>query len=176
VKFVLDASAVLSGVNLPATDEFVMPPLVEEELGHAWARRKVEYLKEVSLRIQEPLKETLKKVRDASKLSGDDARLSEADISVIALAIDTGGTILSDDYSIQNTATAMEIPFRSISQRGIKEVFKWSYRCKGCRRTFDKQQKECPVCGSEVKSWRGKAAREQGHKATGPQGDERIGQ
>jgi len=156
VKFVLDASAVLSGVTLPATDELVMPPLVEEELGHAWARRKVEYLKAVALSIQEPSKEALLKVKKASEDSGDDARLSEADISVLALAIDTGGTILSDDYSIQNIATAMGIPFRSISQRGIKEVFKWSYRCRGCGRIFEKQQKDCPVCGSEVRSWRGK--------------------
>lgn len=141
-----------------------MPPLVEEELGHAWARRKVEYLKEVALRIMEPTNESVEKVKEESRKSGDDARLSDADISVLALAIDSGGTILSDDYSIQNIATAMNLPFRSITQRGIREVFKWSYKCKGCNRTFAKQQKDCPVCGSEVRSWRGRPEKK-GEKA-----------
>ena len=154
VKLILDASAILSGVTLPATDELLMPPLVEEELGHAWARRKVGYLKEAALSIQEPSRETLVKVRKASQGTGDDARLSEADLQVLALALDTGGTVLTDDYSIQNLATSMGIPFRTISQKGIQGLFKWNYRCKGCRKVFSSAQKECPVCGSEVKSWR----------------------
>jgi UPF0271 protein len=114
----------------------------------------VGYLKEAALSIQEPSKEALMKVRKASQGTGDDARLSEADLTVLALALDTGGTILTDDYSIQNLATSMGIPFRTISQKGIQGLFKWNYRCKGCRKVFSCAQKECPVCGSEVRSWR----------------------
>ena len=167
VKLVLDASAVLSGVPIPATDELLMPPLIEAELGHAWARRKLEYLKEVCLRVQEPSRAAVEAVKAKCRETGDDARLSEADIHVLALARETGSTILTDDYSIQNIARSQGIPYRPVSQKGIDAVFVWKYRCKGCKKIFDAAVKECPICGSEVRSYRGKDGRPQ---ATGSGG------
>ena len=156
MKLVLDASAILSGVTIPCTDDMLMPPLVEAELGHAWARRKLESLKDVCLVVQEPSREAVEAVKAKCRETGDDARLSEADIHVLALARQTGATILTDDYSIQNIALAQGIPYRAITQKGITAVFHWKYRCKGCRKIFDTAIKECPVCGAEVRSYRGK--------------------
>ena len=51
-----------------------MPPLVEKELGHAWARRKLEYLKEVRLAVQEPSKAAIEAVKAKCRQTGDDAR------------------------------------------------------------------------------------------------------
>jgi len=158
MKIVLDASAVLSGVTIPCTDELLMPPLVEAELGHAWARRKLEYLKEVCLRVQEPSRASVEAIKAKCRETGDDARLSEADIQVLALAREAGATILTDDYSIQNIAMSQGIPFRPVSQKGIGAVFVWRYRCAGCKKFFETALKECPICGSEVRSYRGKAA------------------
>jgi len=132
----------------------LMPPLVEAELGHAWARRKLESLKEVCLRVLEPSREAVEAVEAKCRETGDDARLSEADVHVIALARQTGSTILTDDYSIQNIAMVLGIPYRPVSQKGIDAVFLWKYRCTGCRKIFDAAVKECPVCGSEVRSYR----------------------
>ena len=155
MKLVLDASAVLSGMPLPSEGELLLPPLVENELGHAWARRKLEYLKEVRLAVQEPSRAAMDAIRAKCRQTGDDARLSEADLQVLALAFETSGTILTDDYSIQNTASVLNIPYRPVSQKGIVEVFVWRYRCTGCRKVFDKNQPECPICGSKVQSFRG---------------------
>jgi len=148
---------VLSGMPLPADGELLLPPLVEKELGHAWARRKLEYLKEVRLAVQEPSRAAIEAIRAKCRATGDDARLSEADVQVLALAFETSGTILSDDYSIQNTASVLGIPYRPISQKGIREVFVWRYRCTGCRKFLDQNLPECPVCGAKVRSFRGKA-------------------
>jgi len=156
VKLVLDASALLSGVTIPCTDELLMPPLVEAELGHAWARRKLEYLKGVCLSVREPSRASLEAIKAKSVESGDDARLSGADLQALALALETGATLLTDDYSIQNVARQLSIPYRPVSQKGIREVLKWGYKCRGCGRFFDEASKECPVCGSEVRSHRGK--------------------
>lgn len=156
VKLVLDASAILSGVTIPCTEDMLMPPLVEAELGHAWARRKLESLKEVCLFIQAPSRAAVEAVKAKCRETGDDARLSEADIHVLALARETGATILTDDYSIQNIAMAQGIPYRPVSQKGIDAVFLWKYRCTGCRKIFDTAVKECPVCGAQVRSYRRK--------------------
>ena len=156
MKLVLDASAVLSGMPLPPDGELLLPPLVEKELGHAWARRKLEYLKEVRLAVLEPSRAAIEAIRAKCRKTGDDARLSEADLQVLALASETSGTILTDDYSIQNTASALGLPYRPVSQKGIGEVFVWRYRCTGCRKVLDRNMPECPICGSKVKSYRGK--------------------
>jgi UPF0271 protein len=154
VKFVLDASAVLSGMPLPSTGELVLPPLVENELGHAWARRKLEYLKDVRLTVQEPSGAAVEAIKAKCLQTGDDARLSEADIQVLALAFETSATILTDDYSIQNIAATLHLPFRPVSQKGIGEVFQWVYRCTGCRKIYDRNLSECPICGAKVQSYR----------------------
>jgi UPF0271 protein len=73
-------------------------------------------------------------------------------MEVLALALDTGLPIMTDDYSIQNMATHMGLSVEPVSEKGITEERRWTYRCKGCRRTFDKNMDECPICGSEVRS------------------------
>jgi UPF0271 protein len=157
VKLVLDASAVLSGMPLPDDGDLLLPPLVEKELGHAWARRKLEYLKGVRLAVQEPSRAATEAIKAKCRATGDDARLSAADIQVLALAFEAGATILTDDYSIQNTASVLGIPYRPVSQKGIGAVFVWSYRCTGCRKVFDQNLPECPICGSKLKSHRAPA-------------------
>ncbi|MBM4249077.1 MAG: nucleic acid-binding protein [Euryarchaeota archaeon] len=154
MRFILDTSAVLSGLPLPQEGELLLPPLVERELGHAWARRGLEYLKEVRLAVREPSRAAIEAVRAKCRGTGDDARLSEADLEVLALALETSGTILTDDYSIQNTASVLGLPYKPVSQKGIREVFAWTYRCTGCRKLFDQNLPECPVCGAELKSHR----------------------
>ena len=158
MKLVLDASAVLSGMPLPSEGDLLLPPLVEKELGHAWARRKLEYLKEVRLAVQEPSRAAMEAIKAKCRATGDDARLSAADIQVLALASETSATILTDDYSIQNTASNLGIPYRPVSQKGIGAVFVWSYRCTGCRKVFDKNLPECPICGAKLKSFRARGA------------------
>ena len=139
---------------LPTEGELLLPPLVEKELGHAWARRKLGYLKEVRLTVQEPSRAAVEAIKAKCRQTGDDARLSEADLQVLALAFETSATIFTDDYSIQNTATVLKIPFQAVSQKGIRAVFEWRYRCTGCRKVFEKNQPECPICGAAVRSWR----------------------
>ena len=70
------------------------------------------------------------------------------------IARELGGTVLTDDYSIQNVASRLGIPYEVILERGIREVVRWRYRCTGCGKFFEKPTKECPVCGARVKTTR----------------------
>ncbi len=147
--YILDTSAILSGIFFDG--EMATSPKVIDEIkpgGHSW--RLLEYMKGKGLKIMKPSEEALKKVRRAADATGDMASLSEADIEILALAYFLKGTLLTDDYAIQNVAREMGIEYRPILEEGIKEKFYWVYRCKSCGRIFEKYYEICPICGGKV--------------------------
>lgn len=154
IKYVLDASAILSGKDFSAENDLYSSPLVIEEIKHGRMRRRLEYLLEAGLRIVTPSKQNLDSIKRVAEVTGDIGRVSEADVEVLALTTELDAVILTNDYSIQNLAKEMGINYRSISEEGITEVYKWTYRCKGCGRYWDEMHESCPVCGSELKSAR----------------------
>ncbi len=155
---VLDSSALFSMEQLPEEDS-CCPPGVVAELEKYKDRRLA--LWGDLLRVSDCTEASVKKVEEAARRSGDLGRLSPVDITVLALAVDTGGTVMTDDYSIQNTARIMGIPYRAVGQNGITKVEKWNYQCIGCRKWYKEKLDECPVCGSPMKPHRKRRSREQ---------------
>jgi len=100
-----------------------------------------------------PGRESLEKVREAARLTGDDIRLSQVDMEVLALALELKATVLTDDYSIQNLAAQLGIDYKGVEKEGIRRVIRWGYKCSGCGRTYSVSHRECPVCGSLLKSY-----------------------
>ena len=148
---VLDSSALFSMENLPDV-ECVCPPGVLREL-RKYNDRRPDLWGDL-LRVSECTASAESEVRAAAERTGDIGRLSPVDITVIALAKDTGGTVLSDDYSIQNVCRAMGIPYRPVGMDGITRKEKWNYRCTGCGKWFKESMPECPICGSPLRSHR----------------------
>jgi endoribonuclease Nob1 len=138
--------------DLPPGDEVYATAGVLEEL-RKYKDRRADLWGDL-LKVTEPTADSLKRVREAAKCTGDSGRISQTDAGVLALALDIGASILTDDYSIQNLATYLGIPYRPVGTKGIREMFRWRWRCVGCGRTFDKEHLECPVCGSELRSSR----------------------
>ena len=68
--------------------------------------------------------------------------------------MDVGGTVMTDDYSIQNTARIMGIPYKAVGQAGIKKVEKWNYQCIGCGKWYKEKMDDCPICGSAMRAHR----------------------
>lgn len=163
MDLILDASALLSGkfTSMPPGDHRVLiTSLVRDEIGKGEPRRQLERLLDAGLRIKDPI--DLDQARDAARGTGDLPSLSNPDISVIALAIETDDPmVLTDDFRVQNVLKKLKIPFEpagEIGQRKIEEVWTWSFRCKGCGRYFDDGDNlpDCPICGSELKRSRKK--------------------
>jgi len=73
---------------------------------------------------------------------------------VLALALDLKAELLTDDYSIQNLARVMGVRYRGVGMKEIKEVVRWKYRCTGCRKEWDENYPDCPICGSPLRSSR----------------------
>jgi UPF0271 protein len=151
VEYVLDTSALLSGRQFPG--DLVTVPRVLDELRRKGITANEEAFLE-RVRVFAPSPNATVRVAAAARQTGDGARLSPADSEVLALALERGATAVTDDYSIQNVARVLGVPFESVMTRGITEVRTWHLRCTGCGRYFEKAGKECPVCGSPVKTTR----------------------
>jgi UPF0271 protein len=156
MMYVLDTSAILSGKPMPPAHECVMPLSVVDEIRHGRMKNALDFILEAGAKALNPGAKELAKVREAAGKTGDSMRISGPDADALALALEIGATLLTDDYSMQNLATVLGIDYKALSQDGIKEVWTWQHRCKGCGRYFDKPQKDCPVCGSEVRTARKK--------------------
>lgn len=154
----VDTSAILSGKRFDTYDAMVVTSsLMADELQEGGRdHRQFEYLQAKGLQIHTASKDSLMLIKGTAKQLGEDTRLSKADMELLALAVDVvqvwkrSVVILTDDYSIQNVAAFLQIPYEPISQKGITKKFKWVRRCVGCRRILSESVDACPVCGSPV--------------------------
>lgn len=149
---VLDSSVLYYGKDLPADIELVISPGVASELERHGMAERLELLLATRVKVLSPSKKALTRVLAESERSGDSRRLSSTDREILALAIDLGYEIVSDDYSVQNVAALLGIACRGIDQKGISRVMSWESKCVGCGRRFPPNVTECDVCGSPTKS------------------------
>ena len=147
MKTVLDTS--LFFIEYPLNGELLTTPGVVAELADIRSKCRYESLLAAGLRVQEASGRSIENVRTAALSVGDAERLSETDTGILALALETGSTILSDDFAIQNVALALGIPVQPVQQRRAKKRI-WKFRCTGCGR-LAKKTGECPFCGSQIK-------------------------
>ena len=149
---ILDASAFYAGVPFRSSKDCYTTSLVYEEIKHIKkSHDALETLLETKrLKIREPSLESIKDAIKSSKDTGDFPQLSKQDISIIALAIEMKGQIISDDFAISNVAKNLGLEIIPIMTKGIKDVGKWIHYCPGCR-TNHTTGNECPMCGTPLK-------------------------
>jgi len=152
MEYVLDSSAILTGSQFAG--ELMTVPQVLEEIRRRGLTLEEEVFVEQRVRVFTAGPEARAVIAAAAKGTGDEARISPTDAELLALAVERRATLVTDDYAIQNVARVIGIPFVAVGQSGIRKVVQWYHRCSGCARYFDSPQKECPVCGSPVRTTR----------------------
>ena len=148
---VLDSSALYYGKDLPADFELVISPGVAAELERHGMAERLALLLDTRVKVLSPSKVSLARILSTCEASGDSMRLSSTDKEILALALDLGYDLVTDDYSIQNVASILGIPCRGLDQKGINRVIEWESRCTGCGKRFSAGTDECDVCGSRTK-------------------------
>jgi len=158
---VLDTSAFISGFDPFSVDEEQYSvPSVGQELGEkSLPRLRFDTASERGrLKILEPDAASLDEAKKLSKEAGDVRFLSEADIEILALAMQLkkGGydpLIITDDYSIQNVAEKIGVKFAPLITFGIRFFLNWLIYCPACHRKYppDYQFKQCEICGTNLK-------------------------
>ena len=149
----LDAGAFYAGIPFLSSGSYCTTQAVFNEVKHIKrSHGAIEALLDAgSLQVIDPDKNTIEKVRATAKKTGDYQKLSQADISIIALALQMKIALLTDDYAVANVATTLKIPVQSSSSKGIKETRKWIAYCSACGKAFGPDAKECPLCGNKLK-------------------------
>lgn len=154
-RLVLDAGAFYAGTSFQSSDpQLYTTHSVYREVRHIKSQfSALEALRDCGrLAIQDPTQENVGEVLEAAKKTGDSIVLSVADVSIIALALELGALLVTDDQSASNVASSLGIPVRpATSGKEIQEVRKWIYYCSACGKTFRAEQKECLLCGNELK-------------------------
>ena len=152
VSRVLDATAFYAGIPFAAQEQSFTTPLVLEEIKHIKkSHDAVQTLIDLDrLKIVEPEQKNIEFVLEKAKNTGDLLNLSKEDVSVLALCIQLGGEIVTDDYTVSNVAKHMSLKVIPIMTRGISKILDSVYFCPACNKTFEKIS-ECPICGSKLK-------------------------
>ena len=148
--YVLDSSAFINADDVP-DGELFSTPKIREEVRDFKSRM---LFQTRSIKTIVPGSRYVAEVKSKAVDTGDFTKLSSADISVLALALQLKETkkkaiILTDDYNIQNMAEEMGMDYKPVSVPGIKKIFKRMLYCGKCRkyRAGDK----CPGCGGPLR-------------------------
>lgn len=154
-RYVLDTSLALGGQEPPRDGLWTTTPQAAAELQPGGRDfRRFETWQAIGLQVREADPAALARVHATATQAGNLARLSPADLSLLALALGDGATLLTDDHTMLDVAARLGIATRTINTAGITAPLDFRPRCSGCGRWFDAPQKNdtCPVCGSPVKA------------------------
>ena len=154
---VLDATAFYAGVPYVGLECYKTTAEVLKEVTH-----NTKYLAIINtlieskrLEVEEPSEEDYRQVLAAAAETKDLSNLSEADISILALALhyskERESVLVTDDYAVQNVAQTLSIPFASALSRGIRRHVKWMHFCPACGQSYIVGIRYCPICGTALK-------------------------
>ncbi len=145
--YVLDSSAFIQEYH--TTEQTATIPLVREELEDESAYR-YDAMEGSGMHIHLPTDETIDTVRRAARELGDLEELSRTDVRLIATTFELDGTLVTDDYAMQNVAEKLNVAVDVIAREGISEQRQWTFQCRGCGREFEERRDRCEICGSEL--------------------------
>jgi len=128
-RVVLDTTALIFLSDFSSFENAYTVQEVVEEVKDRLTAMKLSAMLE-KLKVLEPDNESVEKIKELSKETGDFEKLSEADIKVIALAkqLNANRTVcvlISDDYNVQNVAGHLGIKCISVFNPAIKRLIKW---------------------------------------------------
>ncbi|MFX0144994.1 MAG: NOB1 family endonuclease [Candidatus Hodarchaeota archaeon] len=111
------------------------------------------------LKIKIPKKEYIDKIHEVSKRTGDFNALSDADKGLIAISLELLEkkskqlTLYSNDYSIENVCSELNIPYSSLYKNGIESKIIWEIYCPYCKNIHSAEDlnKICEICGSKLR-------------------------
>jgi UPF0271 protein len=145
MHYILDTSFFFG--NYPFYEGFMTTPEVVAELKDVISRMRFDVMQNQGLSVCKADAITTDHVRKTAKKSGDLGVLSETDISVIALGLFFSGTVVSDDFAVQNVCCHLKIPVQNMMQKKAR-LRVWKNICSGCGMEISVDEENCSICGS----------------------------
>ncbi len=157
---IYDTSAFIGGVDPQAIliPQWTTPENLEEIHNKNTKEILQMAIKTGRMKLRSPSRDSISKIIELSKKTGDYTKLSKIDIDVLALTLDFKNEnwhpiLMTDDYSMQNVAAALKIEYKSITEKGIRSQLRWKMYCPGCNTEYDPNTplKKCDICGTKLK-------------------------
>ncbi|MGC9105300.1 MAG: NOB1 family endonuclease [Thermoprotei archaeon] len=148
---VLDTAAFLAGLE-GLFEKAYTTPLVIEEVKDLHSKARLEMaLSGGKVVILFPSRKSMSEVRAKAESLGEKG-LSEADLSVAALALELGDSIVfTDDLALQNLLASLGISYSSVKLKvKLNRVKKVVYVCPSCNREYSSPG-TCEFCGSVLR-------------------------
>jgi UPF0271 protein len=152
----LDASAFYAGIPFLGSSCYTTKEVFDEVKHIKGSHAALEVLIDAgNLKIVEPEVDNVKDANELARKSGDIAKMSKADLSVIALALHFRGSeneplIVTDDYAVANTAELAGIKVSYVMSRGIRKAGRWIRYCSACGILYSSED-VCKVCGNKLR-------------------------
>ncbi|MFX1338771.1 MAG: NOB1 family endonuclease [Promethearchaeota archaeon] len=165
---IFDTNIFLLGINFNVINgKIYTTPNVIEEVKH---KRYINKNRNIITRIQAaieskklvlqtPTNKFNQEIDLNSKTTGDYKSLSFVDKELIALALELKLALKKDvvlytnDYSMQNLCSELNITFLPLIRDGIKSRIIWEVYCPFCNeiKTVEEYGKDCEICGTQLK-------------------------
>ncbi len=163
--FVIDTNIFLLGVDFNVIQgTFYTTPEILEEIKFSEKTRNILHkvqagLLSKKLCVKSPSNKFIDEIETQSKITGDYGALSNSDKMLLALALELKNessqevVLYTNDYSMENLCTALNVSFSSISKKGIKHQIAWEVYCPYCKesRAVEDLYKLCDRCGTKLK-------------------------
>ncbi|RLE78026.1 MAG: DNA-binding protein [Thermoprotei archaeon] len=153
---VVDANAIIDHDALLALETAVTTPSVIDELRDERSRLRAEVsIAMGKLKVLSPSSEYVARVARLAEQVGSFPKLSEADVSIVALALELKESgesvaVVTDDYAVMDLARRLGIKCKPLRTSGIRSTRAWAPYCPACRRFYERGLRECPVCGAKL--------------------------
>ncbi|HJU13791.1 MAG TPA: nucleotide-binding protein [Candidatus Nitrosotalea sp.] len=146
-----DATSFYAGIPFSSQEVSYTTPQVFEEVRHIKkSQGAVSVLLDTGrLKIVEPEEKFTRVAISKAQETGDYQTLTGEDVSVIALCLQIGGELVTDDFAVSNVAKHLGLTVFPVMTGGAK-MMEWVYYCAGCGTTSSKES-ACPVCGSSLR-------------------------
>lgn len=111
---ICDTSVLLhSDLNIPMTT-------VQEVIDEVKTKKHRERLEFREIKVLEPEERFVRMIEGEAKKAGLDKKLSKPDKKLLALALQTGDILLTDDYAIQKLAKIIGVKCKAFHLGGVK--------------------------------------------------------
>lgn len=148
-RYIADATAFYAGLPFQDVMIFTTPKIIEEVKHIKQYYKVIDMLIEANtINIIEPSIRSIKEAERLAEKSGDLDNLSDADLSLIALALELKYEVITDDYAITNVLTQNNIRVKSLVGK-IRKIGRWIKYCRWCKTTFSRGS-ICDKCGNKL--------------------------
>ncbi len=139
---VADTNVFIHGRKRPFSSALTVPEVLEE-LKSSEARLSFDLS---DIEVAEPSDDAVDTVK--AKSNEIDSPTSDVDEKLLALALEKGEELFTDDKALQNLALHLGIEFNSFLSDGVEEKVKWRTVCENCGEEVEGDR--CPRCGSTL--------------------------